>query len=347
MGDQEALEREPEHPWALPSLYAARHLQGQTSARTLLETYAAAHPDNQRAASLVRRGIPYVGFLPEPQEATLGILRQITELVASPKGPPRGSCKVTLNAIEAPSSRLACSLGIAALGLDLDIPFTITSIQAPDPRLPRRPFQYQVWKYKEQRNSLTRRTLTTDPIAAVPEPSSAVTTAVAEIAMSPFDRAVWLAAAADLVRRIRPRIEDLLGVCAYPPNLPANVYSPIWIQRVQVIAALAVASFDPEVPWPTSCRRQVLYDLACGPMDWTVDAAVIALTALAQSKPEISTELIELFLDLVRQQPHPGHVCYLWTVIHCFQQLPRVPREYREWAAEYQRQMEADAPPLN
>ena len=216
---------------------------------------------------------------------------------------------MTLSAIEAPSSRLACSLGIAALGLDLDIPFTITNIQAPDPRLPRRPVQYQVWKYKEQKNLLMRKTLTTDPIAAVPEPPSTVTTAVAEIAMSPFDRPVWLAAAANLVRRIRPRIEELLGVCAYPPNLPPNVYSPIWIQRVQVIAALAVASFDPEVPWPTSRRRQVLYDLACGPMDWTVDATIIALTALAQSKPEISVELIELFLDLVRQQPCPGHVC--------------------------------------
>ncbi len=126
---REALECEPEHAWALPSLYAAQHLQGETGARTLLETYATAHPENQRAASLVRRGIPYVGFLPEPQEATLGILRQITALVASPKGPPHGSCKVTLNAIEAPSLRLACSLGIAALGLDLDIPFTITDIQ--------------------------------------------------------------------------------------------------------------------------------------------------------------------------------------------------------------------------
>ncbi len=190
---EEALEREPEHPWALPSLHAARYLQGDAPARTQLETYATAHPDNQRAASLVRRGIPYAGFLPEPQEATLGILRQITEMAVSPKGPPRGSCKVTLNAIEAPSSRLACSLGIAALGLDLDIPFTITNIQAPDPRLPRRPVKYQVWKYKEEKNLLIRRTLTTDPIAAVPEPPPEVTAGVAEIAMSRFDRPVWLA----------------------------------------------------------------------------------------------------------------------------------------------------------
>ncbi|MCI0739407.1 MAG: hypothetical protein L0Y72_10215 [Gemmataceae bacterium] len=338
---EEALACEPEQPWALPSLYAARHLQGDVRARTQLETYAALHPDNLRAASLIRRGIPYIGFLPEPQEATLGILRQITELAKSPEGPPRGSCTVTLNAIEAPSSRLACSLGIAALGIDLDIPFTITNIQAPDPRLPRRPVQYQVWKYREQRK-LLRRTLTTDPIAAVPEPNAAVTAAVAEIAMSPYDRPVWLAAAADLVRRRKPRIEDLLGVCAFPPSLPANVYAPIWIQRVQVVAALAMASFDSEVPWPSSRRKQVLFDLASGAMDWTVDAAVIALTALAQVEQGISEEIVELFLGLVRQQPRPGHVCYLWTLVCCFQQLPGLSKEYREWAAEYQRQMEVE-----
>ena len=90
---QEVLKREPEHPWALPSLHATRRFQGDARARTELDNYAAAHPDNQRAASLVRRGIPCVGFLPEPQEATLGILRQITEMVTSSKGPPPARAK--------------------------------------------------------------------------------------------------------------------------------------------------------------------------------------------------------------------------------------------------------------
>src|SRR5262245_45759908 len=91
---EEAVACDPKQPWALPSLYAARHLQGDASARTELENYAASHPDNQRAASLIRRGMPYIGFLPEPQEATLGILRQINELARSPDGPPRGRCQV-------------------------------------------------------------------------------------------------------------------------------------------------------------------------------------------------------------------------------------------------------------
>src|SRR5260370_23787185 len=166
---------------------------------------------------LVRRGMAYLGFLPEPQDATLGILRQIIELARSPDGPPRGDVKVTLNAIEAPSSRLACSLGIAALGIDLSIPFTITNIQTPDPRLPRRPVQYQVWKYKKQRKLLLSKTLTTDPIAAVPEPAGSVTASVAQIAMGPFAWPDWPAAAADLVRRLKPRIEDLLGLRVFPP----------------------------------------------------------------------------------------------------------------------------------
>jgi hypothetical protein len=192
--------------------------------------------------------------------------------------------------------------------------------------LPRRPVQYQVWKYKEQRKFMFGKSLTTDPVPTVAEPPAPLAAAIADIAITPFDRPVWLAAAADLVRRLKPRIEDLLGVCAFPPELPDNVYAPIWIQRAQVVAALALA---------------VLFDLACGPMDWTVDAAIIALTALAQNEPEIAGEVFDLFLDLVKNQPSPGYVCYLWTVITCTQQLPGLAREYREWAADYQRQMES------
>jgi hypothetical protein len=77
-------------------------------------------------------------------------------------------------------------------------------------------------------------------------------------------------------------------------------------------------------------------------MDWTVDAAVIALTAVAQTDAGICGELIELFLDLIRNQPRPGHVCYLHAVVHCFQQLPQLPNEYQEWLADYQQQMERD-----
>ncbi len=339
---KEALECEPNQPWALPSLFAAQHLQGDAQARALLEAYAAANQSNQRAGMLVRRGTAYVGYLPEPQEATLGILRQITELASSPEGPPSGEVKVTLNAIEAPSSRLACSLGTAALGMDLNIPFTITYIQTPDPRLPRRPVQYQVWKYKEQRKFIFGKSLTTDPVPAVAEPPAPLAAAVADIAMTLFDRPVWFAAAADLVRRLKPRIEDLLGVCAFPPELPDTVNAPIWIQRTQVVAALALAGFDSDVAWPTSRRKKVLFDLVCGPMDWTVDAAIIALTALAQNEPVIVGEVFELFLDLVKNPPRPGYVCYLWTVIFCIQQLPGLAKEYLDWAAGYQRQMETD-----
>ena len=186
------------------------------------------------------------------------------------------------------------------------------------------------------------KSLTTDAVAAVPEPPAELVAAIAEIASSPFDRPAWLAAAGELVRRLKPRVGDLLGVFAFPPDLPANAYAPIWVQRAQVVAALALANYDPETPWPTSRRKQVLFDLACGPMDWTVDAAIIALTALAQTDTSICGELIDLFLDLIKRQPRPGHVCYLHAVVHCFQQLPGLTDEYRKWLAEYQRQMESD-----
>jgi tetratricopeptide (TPR) repeat protein len=338
---QEALDCEPEHPWATPSLYAARYFAGNQDALAQLQAYAAAHPDNERAAFLTRRGTPYIGYLPAPSEATLGILRHFTELAEKPDTRPGGLARVTLSALEALSSRLACRLGATALGFDPEIPFEITAIQQPDPRLPRRPVRYQVWKYKEEKKLLGRKHLTTEPIAAVPEPLAEIAAAVAGIASEEFDRSRWFVAAGELVQRIRPRAEDLLGVMAHPPDPPKGAPAALWIQRIQVAAALALANLDPDVPWPQSRRKQILFDLLLGPMDWIVDASVIALTALAQTEPTIVGDVSPLFLELLHDQPRPGYVCYVPPVVYCFQQLPNLPQDLKVSLAEYQRQMES------
>jgi tetratricopeptide (TPR) repeat protein len=337
---EEALQRAPDHPWATPSLYAARHLQGAEGWQEKLREFAAAHPDNERAAALTRQGIPFVGYLPAPQEATLGILNQLADLAARPEGAPKGEVNVTLSALEAPSARLACRLGLAALGLDVDVRFDIPSIQQPDPRLPRGEVRYQVWKYREEKKPSGKQ-LTTEPVAAVPEPLPAVASAVAEVARSTYDRPSWLTAGAELVRRCRPRVEDLLGVMAHPPALPQEISAPLWVQRVQVAAALALAGFESEVSWPQSRRRQLLLDLANGPMDWTVDAAIIALTATAQAEPAVISELTELFLKLLQEQPRPGHVCYEYALVCCFQQLAGLPPDLRALLIEYRRQIDS------
>jgi tetratricopeptide (TPR) repeat protein len=336
----EALKRDPEDSWAAPSYYAALWHQGKSEGLAKLHEYATGHPDNERAAALLRAGAPFEGHLPPPEEATLGILGHIAEKARKSEPLPVGDMKITLSALEAPSSRLAGRLGLEALCVSARMIFLISSIQEPDPRLPRRAVRHQVWRYAEERKFFGKK-LTTEPVAAVPAPPEALAQAIARIAVGEFNRSAWLAAAEDMVRRLRPDVLDLLGVMAEPPFPPPEQDASIWLLKVQMAAGLAVARFDPETPWPRSLRREVLFDLANGPMDWTVDAAIVALTALAQIEPEIVPDVTGLFLDLLEHQPRPGHLCYEQALIRCFPQLPGLPGELRASIDRYREAWES------
>ncbi len=342
---EEALAVEPDHPWATPSLYLTRHKQGRGEEwLARLREYAAAHPDNDRARSLTRRGRPWDGYLPPPQEATLGILGQIMSLVEEgPDKAPTGEARVALTALEAPSARLAVDLQLAALGVDLRVRYE-PRLQSPDPRLPRGEVKYRAWTYREERKLLGGRRLTTEPVPAVPEPPRAVAAAVAGIAARWFERADWYDRAAEAARQLFPlKPEGVIGAMVHPPEMPEGRYAPVWVQQVQVAAALVLANLDPEVPWPHSLRRAALLDLARGPLDWTVTAAVVALAEAAQREEGVTADALPLFVELLRDPPRPGHVCYEHAIVCCAQQLPGVPDETREHFARYQADMEAAA----
>jgi len=336
---QEAIDREPDDGWSIPSLYFANHQLGRDGGwLEKLAAFAADHPENDRARSLLRAGRPYATYLPAPAEAILNLLPRFVEAWRKdPADVPTGAFKVTLSALEAPSARLAFEVQLRAMGCDPDLRITVSNLQTPDPRLPRAEVTYRVWRYREDRKLLGKK-LTTDPVAAVPEPPAAVAAAVARIAATPYDRAAWYTAAGAAVTGapVRPSPVDVLGVMAHPPELPDGWYAPDWVLRCQLAAALAAAHLGD--------GRRVLLDLARGPYDWTVTAAVVALTEAAQRDPAVTTAALPVFLDLLRDQPRPGYVCYEYAAACCVQQLPGVPDDVREHFARYQEQMEqADA----
>jgi hypothetical protein len=65
----------------------------------------------------------------------------------------------------------------------------------------------------------------------------------------------------------------------------------------QVAAAFVVAQLEAE--WQHSFRKNALFSLANGPMDWTASAAVIALTILARANQEIESDVASLFRELL------------------------------------------------
>jgi hypothetical protein len=99
------------------------------------------------------------------------------------------------------------------------------------------------------------------------------------------------------------------------------------VYAVQVAAALALLGVDGG--WQGSTRREALLGLALGPMDWTVDAAVVALARLAEHDEEARPEVHEVFAELSRAMPRPGHCSYERALVCAWTWLPDLPEAER------------------
>jgi tetratricopeptide (TPR) repeat protein len=336
---REILDLDPGEPWARPSSLAVRAHQGDKNAENELRAYAADHPDNERASQLGPFGTPYVDDFPSPQEAIVNILRQLRAKVESGETFPPGEVKINVSGLEAPSARLALETGLADLGLHLTVRYSC-KVQSPDPRLPRRRVRFQVWQYPVSREWLIRKNVSTDPVPAVPRPPEALAQAIGELAQTPYNRRRWLDGARPIVSRLHPTVENVLGVLAFPPPTPQDRQAPDWIYQIDIAAALVLATID-ETPWIGSVRRTALLDLAMGPMDWSVDAAVVALATLAESDPDIVPEVAATLDILLKNQPGPGYVCYEAAVVYCSQLLMGLPESLRALVAEHRRALES------
>jgi hypothetical protein len=146
---------------------------------------------------------------------------------------------------------------------------------------------------------------------------------VAEFAVVQYDLGVWIGYAVQIGGRFGAGgVPALLGVMAHPPAAPAGWRNWDWTARVQFAAALVLAGTGPEA-------LDVLTDLANGPLDWTTAAAVVALTAVARSRPEFAPRVRQLFTDLYRDLPRPGADYYENIILNCHLRLPNVPPEER------------------
>ena len=117
-------------------------------------------------------------------------------------------------------------------------------------------------------------------------------------------------------------MDDLLGVMVHPPLSPDSFTPWDWIQCIQFAATLAVTGLD--AGWAGSLRRKVLVSLVNGPMDWSVTAAIVALTHLAAMDPEIAAEALDVFHARLRNMPDQGYTCYAVPLVLAMLEQPDV-----------------------
>ncbi len=284
------------HPWAEPSaMYCRWAAKPGLAGRLALAGYARTQPDNRRAAELAARAAPFVGWLPPPQEACIAGLQQIAEPLRQAAQDGEGSFSMTLPVLEAPSAVWACTTEVWRHQAQLTT--TADAIARPDLRQPRWAAGHRLWEWSG-----------TDAQPALGPPDDRAASAISAVASAPFDRGAWFREGSML--RQQHGVESLLSVMLQPPPGPAGYPGWLWLQRVQVAAALALAA-DPE-PWAGSERRDALHSLLAVRNDWLTTAAIIAVTQLALVDPSSGTEIRQWLSAVLAEAPDQGH----WTVAH-------------------------------
>ncbi|MEM7153983.1 MAG: hypothetical protein AAF799_14125 [Myxococcota bacterium] len=236
---------------------------------------------------------PYVDFHPGPGDATAHFaLEAMCRAANSPEAADGDRVSTTVTHIESPSVQTAWRLRMAEIGITLPLVPFFEAIQSPDPRVPKGQVEFVAWAYQG-----------TTAAPQLGSPDAGLAEAVTAIARQLYDVQAWSELAAHTAARFgTPWAQHLVAVMLDPPKAPDHLHPLEWVPRVQVAAALVLAHGEQ--------GYSVLRSLALGPVDWTIDAAIIALGDLAVRNPALRGEVEQLFGFLRDQIPKEGFTCY-------------------------------------
>lgn len=315
----EALRFEPNQPWAKPSLFAVKFFRTNDAKwRDELEDYAEANPQDPRTQICLGRLTPYFTEFMNPGDASINIMNEVADKVeaaiksAGSKEPRTGRIKLKTTGLDVPSCRLSIDRQLQLWGGGIALEREVSGMQSPDPRQPRASVRYRLWTYDG-----------TTPRPAVAPPPANVSTAVAQLAVVPYDIGTWSSYAVQIGAQLgEQNISAILGVMAYPPDAPPGIRMWDWTAKIQFAAAFILAGTGPNA-------FDVLCDLANGPLDWTTAAAVVALVAIARHRLDLAPRVRQLLSELHRDLPRPGAGYYENVILNCHLRLPGLPPDER------------------
>jgi len=205
-------------------------------------------------------------------------------------------------------------------------------VPKPDPRVAWGDVAYTIWRYDG-----------TDPRPGLAHPQRAdVIDAVAALARSAYNAGAWYRAACEtsLAARDEETLRELLAVMVHPP-LYHDARPWLGIQRVQFASAMLIASLDRTTDWSRSLRRRGLHSLIYGPLDWTTEAAVVALTTATEAGDADQAEVLRWLTALYKRRPYEGAWSLEKPLLVSMLRLPNLDRETHDRLSE-----ELRRPPL-
>ena len=254
---------------------------------------------------------PLQGYLLPVRDASLTSLASVAQ--DELKGQ---TIQIAVNCIEPPSVRLALAMIINGNHNIGTLEYLFDDIPANDPRMHHHNPAIRAWTYEGS-----------VPVQACNPPRHDAVALVLSLAQQDYYLPRWWQQARKLMMGHSMNLADLIGVMTYPPDCPAEMQEKLgtgqWIKHVQIAAALLIAA--PENQWKKSGRREILLGLLDGPIDWTTEAALIALTEIGLDFPEAIPEISFAMETLAGRIPETGYWSIAATLPICYQQLPGRP----------------------
>ncbi|WP_025852376.1 tetratricopeptide repeat protein [Paenibacillus ehimensis] len=326
-----AAEIRPGHEWAIPSiLYCEYMLKKDAERLGKIEAYYKANASNGRARQLLKpllpgSELPFVDYIPEPQEATINVLRQVAE--QNPDLESGGTISLTINHLEAPSAIRAMELYLNKFGRSANPPklnLTIDNVPEPDPRQAIAENGAMLWSYDG---------VNAQP--AMPKPSGQAADAVRRLAVTPYQIEDWYRIAGEIAQGLTTaHLPDLFAVLTHPPEPPEQISSWRWLQRIQYAAVFLMARLSPTKP------SEPLLSLCYGQSDWPVNAAVTVLAYQAQGDPELEQAVSAVFLQLVERIPNEGYCFFSYALLCNWLRLPSIDDKQREQLGQWKSDLE-------
>lgn len=304
----EALKKDPDDGWAVPSVVFARFKKtGAPAEKATLLAMCQQPQVMGRAWALWCELEPpqlYINRLPPPADATANGLRNvINQLTENPGQADGGKLELKVTHPESPSVLVAFRLWAERAKARIAVNVVVEKVQTPDPRAPKGPVDFAVWAY----DGTTPR-----PNLGTPDPRAAE--AIAAIAKEPYHLGLWDGPALKTAQMMGVAwLQHIVATMVNPPPLPPDFDPMLWVQRVQIAAALVIGRM--ETTWEGSQRKRALTSLALGPVDWTVDAALCVMAFLAKDDPAIRADAAAIYAQLEKQIPETGYTCFEYPLV--------------------------------
>jgi tetratricopeptide (TPR) repeat protein len=284
-----ALSRDPAHVGARSMRHALRFADN-TEIRHLIALVDEARDVNAvegaysqvalTALATACDGKMWLSRVPMPTEAVATSANQFGRDQAD--GSAKLITKWAVTAIE-PASAVAAAAPVMVPGTEIDF----AACPPPDLRVPLVESAYRIWRYEG-----------TTAIPAVPEPSEQAAALLRTVANLSWTQPIG--AYEHAAAFAGTSLDDLLGLLGHIPAAPANPRwehlnsrtITYWPRLAAAWICLGILYHQPDQPWATSTRREVLVALVNGVEDWVTDSALFALVVAAWAAPESRADVL-------------------------------------------------------